>query len=76
MTIVAISELRAHLPAFIKKVRKGEEIILTSRGKAVAHLVPPDKAKRQAQKSLKALRQKCRIGDILSPIEAPWGALK
>ncbi len=76
MTTVAISELRAHLPAFIKKVRRGEEIILTSRGKAVAHLVPPDRGRRNALKALQALRKKCRIGDIVSPVDAPWDVLK
>ena len=37
---VGIRELRADLSRFVKRVRKGEEIVVTDRGKAVARLVP------------------------------------
>ena len=37
---VGIRELRADLSRFVKRVREGEEIVVTDRGKAVARLVP------------------------------------
>jgi len=37
---VGIRELRADLSRYVKKVRAGEEIVVTDRGEAVARLVP------------------------------------
>ncbi len=37
---VGIRELRADLSRFVKRVRAGEEITVTDRGKPVARLVP------------------------------------
>jgi prevent-host-death family protein len=39
---VGIRELRADLSRLLKRVRDGEEIVVTDRGKAVARLVPLD----------------------------------
>ena len=39
---VGIRELRADLSRFIKRVREGDEIVVTDRGKAVARIVPLD----------------------------------
>jgi prevent-host-death family protein len=36
---VGIGELRAGLSRFIRRVREGEEIVVTDRGKAVARIV-------------------------------------
>lgn len=38
---VGIRELRADLSRWVKRVREGEEVVVTDRGKAVARLVPP-----------------------------------
>lgn len=37
---VGIRELRGDLSRFVKRVRKGEEIVVTDRGRPVARLVP------------------------------------
>ena len=39
---VGIRELRADLSRLIKRVREGEEIVVTDRGKAVARITPLD----------------------------------
>ena len=39
---VGIRELRADLSRFVKRVRAGEEVVVTDHGKAVARLVPID----------------------------------
>lgn len=39
---VGIRELRADFSRFVKRVREGEEIVVTDRGKPVARLVPLD----------------------------------
>ena len=39
---VGIRELRADLSRWVKRVREGEEVVVTDRGKPVAKLVPMD----------------------------------
>jgi len=39
---VGIRELRAELSRWVTRVRNGEEIVVTDRGKPVARLVPAD----------------------------------
>jgi len=41
MTTAGIRELKARLSEYIGKVRKGETVVVTARGKAVAMLTPP-----------------------------------
>jgi prevent-host-death family protein len=37
---VGNGELRANLNRFVKRVREGEEVVITDHGKAVAQLLP------------------------------------
>ncbi len=76
MEKVAVSEFRANLVAFLKRVEKGEIIALTSRGHEVAKIVPPDNKIKEAKKALKKLQQTAVIGDIISPIDEEWEVLK
>lgn len=41
MKDVKVTELRQNLPAYLARVRRGERIRVTSRGKVVAELTPP-----------------------------------
>lgn len=41
MADVKVTELRQNLPDYLAKVKRGERISVTSRGKVVAELVPP-----------------------------------
>jgi prevent-host-death family protein len=45
MKEAGIREARQNLSALIAEVRKGHEVTITDRGKAVARLVPPRPAK-------------------------------
>ncbi len=38
---ISVRELKNHLSECLRRVRAGEELVVTSRGKAVARLVPP-----------------------------------
>ena len=75
MKTVAVSQFRAHLPSFLDWVRKGREVIITNHGTEVARLVPPAK-KSDIKSRLKMLRKKAKVGDIISPIDVEWDALK
>jgi prevent-host-death family protein len=77
MTQVNISELRQHLPGFIKQVQQGEEIVVTLHGKPVARIVPErsEDAREAAWQRLVALRGSAVLGDVISPLdEVEWTA--
>jgi prevent-host-death family protein len=76
MEKVAVSEFRANLVGFLKRVERGEVIALTSRGHEVAKIIPPDNKTENARDALKKLRKTALIGDVLSPIEDEWEVLK
>ena len=41
MKEVKVTELRQNLPAYLARVRRGERVRVTSRGKVIAELAPP-----------------------------------
>ena len=74
MESVAVSELRANLMKVLKAIKKGSTVNITSRGKIIALLVPPEHAKKQAEEKLAELRKTAKIHDIISPITDHWEA--
>ena len=53
---VNITELRQNLSAYLKRVRQGERIRVTSRGQVVAELTPPTAVAEEAALARKQLR--------------------
>lgn len=76
MLEVPVSEFRSNLNKYLGKAQKGESILLTTRGKSIAQISPPANIQKQAKIKLKALRKKCKLGDVLSPLDEAWEALK
>jgi len=76
MERIAVSEFRANLLGFLKKVEKGEVITITSRGSDVAQIIPPDNKMLTARKTLQHLRKTAIISDVLSPLEEEWKVMK
>ena len=74
MTSVNITELRLHLPDYLKQVQQGEEIAITSHGKTIARIVPnrQDDKRDAALKRLAALRGNMTVGDVLVPMNKEW----
>ncbi|MDO8723665.1 MAG: type II toxin-antitoxin system prevent-host-death family antitoxin [Syntrophales bacterium] len=72
MQEIKVTELRSKLPAYLRKVQEGEEMLLTSRGKAIARLVPVTDERVSAREQLALLRKKCRVGDVVSPLGEKW----
>jgi prevent-host-death family protein len=60
---VGIRELRADLSRWVKRVRDGEEIVVTDRGKPVARLVPME-GQRKIDELIAA--------GIVRPAPRPW----
>lgn len=68
---VNITELRQNLPAYLKRVRQGERIQVTSRGQVVAELAPPTARADEAALARKQLRGSVvRYADPLEPAVA------
>ena len=67
MTQVNVTELRQHLPTFLRKVAKGEVIVITSHGKRIPRLTPLTDPSLEAKKWLESLRGKVLLGDVESP---------
>jgi len=76
MHAVNVTELRQHLPDYLKQVQQGEEIAVTLHGKTIARIVPDrQESKREAALNrLEALRGSVIIGDILAPLDEQWTA--
>ena len=76
MDPISITEFRNHLPAYLKYVHKGEEIKISSRGHVIARVIPEKDLKENAKTQLKALRKTAFVGDIISPLNETWSAMK
>lgn len=66
MIEVGAFEAKTHLSALLEKVSRGEEVLITKRGKAVARLVPAEQAERSTTaaniEQLLALRKQVTLG--------------
>ncbi len=76
MKSIAVSELRANLMEVLKKIEHGAVIAITSRGREIARLMPPEDSMEEARRELEKLRQTAIIKDALSPIDEEWEASK
>lgn len=76
MERVAVSEFRANLLVFLKRVERGEGITLTSRGREVARIIPPENKREEAKTALEELRKTAVVEDVVSPVGEEWEALK
>jgi len=76
MEKVGISSLRENLTTFLKKVQKGQVIIITSRGREIARIVPIENNMEKSRGILRNVGENAIIGDILSPIDEEWDAMK
>jgi prevent-host-death family protein len=73
--MIKASEFKAKCLAVLDDVeRTRRPIVITKHGKPVAELVPHTERKRQARGVLKGRLE--ILGDIVSPIDVEWEALK
>lgn len=74
MESIAVSDFRANIMKILKQIEHGASLDITSRGKVVAKLVPPDYTRTLARGKLEILRETAKVYDVLSPIEENWEA--
>ncbi len=74
MNAINVTELRQHLPAYLKQVQEGEEIAITLHGKTIARIVPgaAPSAREAASRRLASLRGTMLLGDVLAPLNEDW----
>ena len=72
MLTTNVTKLRNELPKYLHYVQLGGHIVITSHGKAIARIMPPQDAPKEAKLQLKALQKACHIGDVISPIQENW----
>lgn len=71
---VNVTQFRQQLPAYLRKVRAGASVSITSHGKVVARLMPQEDAATAAEARLVAMREKAAIVDAESPLGVKWNA--
>jgi prevent-host-death family protein len=74
VTAINVTELRQHLPAYLKQAQQGQEIAITLHGKTIARIVPGGgaTAREAATLRLAALRGTMLTGDVIAPVDADW----
>jgi prevent-host-death family protein len=74
MNAINVTELRQHLPAYLKQVQQGQEIAITLHGKTIARIVPGEgpSAREAATQRLAVLRGTMIVGDVLAPLDETW----
>ncbi len=76
METIAVSYLRANLMKILKEIEHGEIINITSRGKVVAKLIPPEYSRENAKNKLKEISKTAVINDVISPIDVQWKVME
>jgi len=76
MKNVSISELRANLLRYLKRVQQGERINVTSKGQVMATLSPPVSRQEGARLKLAKLAKTAVLHDVISPLKDDWNVLK
>ncbi len=74
MKTIPVSELRANLMQVLKIIEQGSSLLITSRGKVVAQLVPPADVVKSSEEKLAQIRKTAKVNDVLSPISEKWEA--
>jgi prevent-host-death family protein len=71
---INVAELRQNLPKYLAVARSGGEIEVTSRGRLIARIVPSGDPRHEARARLLDARKRCKVGDVISPLDVKWSA--
>lgn len=74
MLTVGAFEAKTHLSSLLERVERGEEVVITRHGKAVARLVPAEKIDRERVKEVIAKLKELRVGSSLGGLS--WKELR
>ncbi len=72
---VNIIKLKQQLPIYLDQAHAGDEVWIVSKsGKVIARLLPPVDEQVDVLAQLKQLRERCVVGDVISPIDENWNS--
>jgi prevent-host-death family protein len=71
---INVAELRQNLPKYLAVAKRGGEIEVTSRGRLIARIVPSGDPQHDARTRLLAARKRCKVDDVVSPLNVKWSA--
>jgi len=74
MNSINVTDLRNHLPEYMNRVKAGEEVTVTWRGRAIARIVPVLDESEEARVWLNKIRKTSWVGDVVSPSGEVWEA--
>ena len=76
MSKVKVTELRQNLPAYLARVKRGDELEVMVHGRVVARIVPEQDRREAARRHLAELRKAGAriIGDVITPVGETWDA--
>ena len=75
MPDINVTEFRKRLPYYLNQVKQGTELRITSRGKAIAKIIPEGDDIEAAKKRLRKLRGTIIKGNIIEPAKhTDWTA--
>ncbi|OGU37099.1 MAG: prevent-host-death family protein [Ignavibacteria bacterium GWB2_35_6b] len=74
MPTIAVSKLRENLMQVLKRIEKGTTIEITSHGKVVAKLIPPDNSHEKAKQKLNKIAETAVLYDVISSVTENWEA--
>lgn len=78
MLSIPISEFREKLQYYLKKAFQGERLEITSHGKTLAEIGPPNDIREAARARLREIAKTAWIGDVVSPANdiEDWNVMK
>jgi prevent-host-death family protein len=76
METMAVSKLRANLMKVLKEIEQGDSVNITSRGRVVAKLVPPDHTAEKAREKLNEIAKAAVLHDLIAPIDVSWKVME
>lgn len=74
MLTVGAFEAKTHLSSLLERVERGEEVVITRHGRAVARLVPAEKIDRERVREAIAKLKELRVGSSLGGLS--WKELR
>jgi len=76
MERISMNEFQSNMTEIFRKIEAGEAVMITSQGREVAKIVPPDSEMEKARKKLRELGKTAVVGDVLSPVGEEREAMK
>ncbi len=76
MESVPLTQINENIGEILEKIRNGQSLAVTFEGREIGVLFPAGESMEKARRRLEQLRETAFVGDLLSPINEDWEAMK